>query len=98
MSLRTIESFIAAGQAEHNLTELQEWVNSGVAWQLEGAVGREAMHHLTTGALYLPDVRHVDHYGTVVPSRDDLKPGTAGTLENSIRFWEHEERSNEEAF
>lgn len=89
---------IAELQAELGLTEIQERVNSGVAWQLEGAYGRQAMEFLKTGLIFLPDVRHRDAYGSTVPSRDDLKPGTTGTLLNSVRFWKAHEFENEETF
>ena len=75
-------------QKEHGLEELQGYINNGMAWQLEGHVGRTAMQALESGACMLPEERHNDYYGNTVPSRNDLKSGTKGTLENSQNFWE----------
>jgi hypothetical protein len=81
---------VRAAQEEAGLTEIQGWIESGQAWKLEGAVGRAAMNHLETGECFLPTVSHRDAYGNKVPSRDELKPGSKGTLENSARFYEIE--------
>lgn len=75
-------------QAATGLTEMQNMINSGQAWLMEGSYGRAAMANLESGACYLPQERHNDFYGNTVPSRDDLAQGTKGTLENSINFWE----------
>jgi hypothetical protein len=81
-------------QAANGLTEMQNMINSGEAWRMEGSYGRAAMDNLESGACYLPQERHNDFYGNTVPSRDDLKSGTKGTLENSINFWERFENGD----
>lgn len=74
-------------QDEKGLTYLQELINTGEAWQLEGSVGREAMNALREGACILPTTSHHDYWGTRVPSIDEVKPGTTGSLLNAIEYW-----------
>ena len=64
-------------EIEH-VKKYQEWINSGLAWRLEGAVGREAMSLLDAGLCELGEERHTDYWGNVVPSKYDVKPGTKG--------------------
>jgi len=75
-------------QKQYGLTELQDYINSGLAWKLEGSYGRTAMSSLEDGACMLPMEQHKDYYGSTVPSRNDLKAGTKGTLGNSQEFWQ----------
>ena len=75
-------------QKEHGIEDIQEKINSGMAWKLEGSYGRAAMSCLESGACMLPTEAHTDYYGNRVPSRDDLEDGSKGTLKNSINFWE----------
>lgn len=75
-------------QKENGLEDIQEKINSGLVWKLEGSYGRTAMSLLESGACLLPTESHNDYYGNRVPSRDDLQDGTKGTLQNSINFWE----------
>ena len=75
-------------QKGYNVTQIQEQINSGMAWKLEGSVGRFASDMLEAGVCMLPLERKVDYYGSVIPSRHDLKPGTKGTFKNSVNFWE----------
>jgi hypothetical protein len=75
-------------QKDHGYLELQEMINTGIAWKLEGSIGREAMAALESGACYLPTQTHKDYYGNVIPDRNLLEDGTKGTLLNSKRFWE----------
>ena len=74
-------------QKEFGFEELQELINSGNAWKMEGYVGREAMSALEAGACMLPKKDNYDYYGNTVPSRDKLKPGTKGTYQNSKAYW-----------
>lgn len=78
---------ITALQKQFGFTEMQNNINTGMAWKLEGSVGREAMALLESGACMLPKVAHRDYYGNTVPSRDVLKKGTKGTYQNSVDFW-----------
>jgi len=87
MAELTLEQ-ITTLQKMYGVTSLQNKINTGMAWKLEGSFGRAAMSALEDGACMLPEERHSDCYGTVVPSRNDLKPGTKGTLLNSQNFWQ----------
>lgn len=75
-------------QKEAGVYEMQKLINSGEAWKFEGSYGRAAMANLESGACMLPKVFHKDYWGNVVPSRDVLKPGTKGTFQNSVKFWD----------
>ncbi|MHA2270107.1 MAG: hypothetical protein ACXAB8_20140 [Promethearchaeota archaeon] len=75
-------------QKDYGFAEMQEMINTGQAWKMEGSVGREAMALLESGACMLPKEFKVDYYGNNIPSRDVLKEGTKGTYKNSKRFWE----------
>lgn len=79
---------ITALQKQYGFNKMQEYINNGMAWKLEGSVGREAMALLESGACMLPKEFKVDYYGNRVPSRDVLKPGTKGTFKNSQNFWQ----------
>jgi len=81
-------SQITSLQKTYNVTEIQEHINSGLCWRMEGSFGRFAMDCLEAGVCMLPLKRKIDYYGQVVPSRNDLKSGTKGTFLNSARFWE----------
>jgi hypothetical protein len=72
--------------------QLQEWVDSGTAWLLEGHVGRTAMAALTDGALVLPSSAHRDYYGNTVPSylnvQDEI--GSPGSVANAEAYDEQD--------
>jgi hypothetical protein len=87
MNIKTIYKL----QREYGLAEMQESINTGMAWKMEGSVGRRAMELLRTGACVLPKTAVVDVYGNRVPSRDELVSGTLGTFENAVNFWSDDE-------
>ena len=74
-------------QKEYGVANMQDMINSGQCWKMEGSIGRAAMDMLTCGACMLPKVPRMDYYGNRVPSRDVLKAGTKGTYQNSVNFW-----------
>lgn len=78
---------IEALQKQYGFARIQEQINNGRVWHLEGAVGRYAMSLLTSGVCMLPKKFHRDSYGNQVPSRDVLKQGTKGTFQNCAKFW-----------
>jgi len=61
--------------------EAQELVNSGVAWRMEGSVGRSCMAAIEAGAIMLGDEIQTDYYGNTIPSRHIVKAGTKGSPE-----------------
>lgn len=79
---------IRQSQNQYGIKQMQDYIDNGLAWKLEGSFGRSAMAMLESGACMLPTKRHVDAYGSTVPSRYDLKSGTKGTFKNSQLFWE----------
>jgi hypothetical protein len=83
MTVKTINEF----QKAYGYKDIQDLINSGAAWLMEGSVGRSAMATLESGACYLPTKTYRDYYGNIVPDRNLLEEGTKGTLLNSKRFW-----------
>ncbi len=84
-----LEKCVREAQAarDGSVPQLQEWIDTGLVWRLEGSVGRTASDALASGACFLPDTPHRDYWGNVVPARSWLKPGSKGTLENSEKFY-----------
>lgn len=78
---------IRAAQKEQGFDQWQHLINTGMAWTMEGAIGREAMNLIETGACMLPKKPYQDYYGNRIPSRDDLKAGTKGTFQNSVNYF-----------
>ena len=71
----------SADTEDEHISKYQEMINSGLAWQLEGAVGREAMRLLDAGLCILGEQGYKDFWGNYVPSRHEVKPGTKGSVE-----------------
>jgi len=86
MERLTVEQIIEL-QNEYGITEIQDNINSGLAWLLEGSYGRAANETLESGMCMLPEVPRKDYWGNIVPSRNDLY-GTKGSLEHSQNFWQ----------
>jgi hypothetical protein len=68
-------------EAEETIAAYQEMIDSGMAWRMEGSVGRNAMRLIELGFCVLGEHGHLDFYGNYVPSRFEVKPGTKGSLE-----------------
>lgn len=68
--------------------ELQDLINSGTAWKLEGAVGRAAKEAIEAGECVLGEEGHKDYWGNYVPSRYEVQPGTKGSVEYAARMQE----------
>ncbi len=66
---------------EEYLANMQELINSGTAWKLEGSVGRSAMALIESGECMLGEEGHRDYYGNYVPSRHEVQAGTKGSAE-----------------
>lgn len=94
MNFQTIKKL----QAEYGFKKIQDMINSGLAWKMEGSVGREAMRLLESGACMLPKEAKYDAYGNRVPSRDDLKKCTKGTFQNCVAFWKGVEEGEIEIY
>ncbi|MDW9531908.1 hypothetical protein RWE87_13455 [Sinorhizobium meliloti] len=61
--------------------DAQELINSGLAWRLEGSIGRQCMAALESGACMLGRDGHRDYWGNYVPSRDEVQAGTKGSFD-----------------
>jgi hypothetical protein len=96
MKKLTVEQ-ITKLQKQYRVTETQNSINSGLCWLMEGSVGRFASCMLETGVCMLPEKRKRDYYNNTVPSCNDLKPGTKGTLLNCQNFWQRVEDGDFEA-
>jgi hypothetical protein len=66
---------------EEVIAGYQDLINSGMAWKLEGHVGRTAMSLIEQGVCMLGEQGHRDYYGNYVPSRFEVQPGTKGSPE-----------------
>jgi hypothetical protein len=86
METPTLEQ-ITALQKQYGFEIWQRRINSGSCWRMEGWYGRRAMELLECGACILSEERHTDFYGTLIPSRNDVKGGD-GSIENSQAFWQ----------
>lgn len=58
---------------------IQRAINSGM-WGLQGSYGRAMMEAISNGYCLLGKSRARDYYGNVIPSRDDVKEGTKGSI------------------
>ena len=66
---------------EESIAALQHAIDTGLAWRLEGSIGRAAMDAIEAGVCVLGEEGHRDYYGNYVPSRHEVEPGTKGSLE-----------------
>ncbi len=71
-----------------DVNNLQELIDTGMAWKLEGSVGRAAMRAIEDGECVLGEVGHKDYWGNYVPSRYEVEAGTKGSMEYAQRIQE----------
>lgn len=69
-----------ATEAEQ-IAAYQAMINDGSAWRLEGHVGRTAMGLIEQGVCALGPTDHTDYWGNHVPSRDQVEPGSQGSVQ-----------------
>lgn len=74
-------------QFGYGYDKLQQLIDTGAAWSMDGAIGRAAMDALNSGACMLPTTSRTDYYGNRIPSRFQVKSGTAGSYANSVKFY-----------
>jgi len=58
---------------------VQRAINSGM-WSLQGSYGRAMMDAIRSGRCLLGPNAARDYWGNVIPSRDDVKEGTMGSI------------------
>lgn len=66
---------------EEVIAGYQHLIDTGMAWRLEGHVGRTAMSLIESGQCMLGEQGHRDYYGNYVPSRTEVVPGSVGSAE-----------------
>ena len=74
-----------------NNLSIQDLSNTGMAWKLEGHVGRQCMDALEEGRAMLGETGHRDYYGNYVPSRTEVQPGSVGSPEYVAEMTERRE-------
>jgi hypothetical protein len=68
---------------------IQELIDSGQAWRLEGSIGRQCMAAIENGDAVLGKVAHTDYWGNRVPGRHEVVSGTVGSLEFAgLSLWD----------
>ena len=67
---------------------IQMYIDNGMAWKLEGSVGREATRLIESGHCILGETGHKDYWGNYVPSRYEVKTGTKGSVEYQEKMQE----------
>lgn len=65
--------------------DLQALIDSGMAWRMEGHIGRQAMAAIEAGECVLGERAFTDYWGNRVPSRYEVEPGTKGSVEYAER-------------
>jgi hypothetical protein len=80
-TLKNAYALLLGDEDADELAGLQELVDSGLAWQLEGSVGRACMAAIEAGRIALGPEGRRDYYGNYVPGRDEVEPGTKGSVE-----------------
>jgi hypothetical protein len=63
---------------EDRVQAIQELINNGSVWHMEGSLGREAMGYLKDGLCELGEKSFRDYWGNRVPSRFEVQAGTTG--------------------
>ena len=78
--INTIESYEDASEQDTH-DALQRMINSGTAWKLQGSYGRAMMDALNAGYCVLGTAPATDYWNNRIPSRDEVKAGTKGSVD-----------------
>ena len=82
------EKFIRDRQADFpEIEKMQDWIDKGYVWSFEGSVGRAAHRGLQCGMYFLPNQSFRNPYGQYIPSREEIRIGTEGSLDNAYDFY-----------
>ena len=60
---------------------IQRLINTGMAWRMEGAIGRECMAALKAGTVMCGTEGKRDFWGNYIPSRYEVEAGTKGSFD-----------------
>lgn len=63
---------------------IQRAINGGDAWRFQGSYGRTMMAAIQAGYCMLGRRARVDFYGSTIPSRSDVAPGSKGSCDYVI--------------
>ena len=88
MTIREIKEL----QEQYGVDYYQDLIDTGMAWKMEGSIGRKCMSYLSSGVCFLPLKSHYDYWGNEVPSRNKVANGTMGSLSLSKEFWSDESK------
>ena len=61
---------------------IQRAINGGEAWKLQGSYGRAMMAAIEAGYCMLGRRAFIDFFGSSIPSRSDVAPGSKGSREH----------------
>ena len=61
--------------------DIQALINSGMAWRLEGSIGRACTAELEAGTVMCGTEPKSDFWGNRVPSRYEVQAGTKGSFD-----------------
>jgi hypothetical protein len=78
MTIEGAEGFEAASERDY-YSAMQRQINAG-QWSLQGSHGRAMMQAIEEGHCMLGKQRARDYWGNTIPSRDDVQPGTKGSV------------------
>ncbi len=59
---------------------VQRAINSGEAWKFQGSYGRTMMAAIEAGFCLLGRLAAKDAYDNLIPGRDDVAPGSKGSV------------------
>lgn len=76
---------------DEGIAALQFLIDTGQAWLMDGSTGRAAMAAIEAGDCVLGEKGHRDYYGSYVPSRFEVGPGTKG----SVKYAEQKQKERE---
>lgn len=60
---------------------MQRMINAGTVWIMQGSYGRLAIDLIECGTCCLGRLSARDYWGNFIPDRDQVKPGTKGSVE-----------------
>jgi hypothetical protein len=83
LTFKQIESL----QKGYRVNGIQDLINSGQCWMMEGSVGRFANDCLEAGICMYPLTEKPSYYGGYFPNRKMIKKNSAGSFQKAQQFW-----------
>lgn len=77
MVIEGVEGYEAQSEQEY-AAAVQRQINAG-QWSLQGSHGREMVRMIEAGHCMLGRTGARDYYGSYIPGRDEVQPGTKGS-------------------